>query len=212
MSKTSRRTLLMFLVIVLAGIPCLAQGAGRNCEPTGTWLGGSDPGGVPGYHLTITKEAAGRYLVVYQSVYDPGTHFTIWTGELLQEPNARIYSQYAASTYFITQEIADFYLENFGIQVDPGTIEADGIYTHALMLDCNTIQSTITWFGWYVPITAAKIPFVTQPEIEVIRDIFAGQPIVEVYHRVGPDCPICGSPSKANRSVDRKALPKWRLR
>ena len=211
MSKTSRRVLMMFLVIVLAGIPCLAQGAGRTCEPTGTWLGGSDPTGVPGYHLTITREAAGRYMVVYQSVYDPGTHFTIWTGELKKE-SGQIYSQYAVSTYFISQDIADYYRDVWGIQVDPGTIEVDGIYTHARMLDCNTIQSTISWFGWYVPITAEKIPFVTQPEIELIDII--GAPIVEIYHRVGPDCPICGSPGKAapRGGVDKKALPKWHQR
>ena len=33
MGKTSRRVLMIFLVIVLAGIPCLAQGVGRSCEP-----------------------------------------------------------------------------------------------------------------------------------------------------------------------------------
>ena len=213
MSKTSCRVLMMFLVVVLAGIPCLAQGAGRTCEPTGTWLGGSDPSGIPGYQMTVTREAAGRYLVVYQSVYDPGTHVTVWTGELRKE-NAQIYSQYAASTAFINQDLADFYLQNFGIQVAPGSIEVDGIYTQVVMLDCNTIQSTISWFGWYVPITADKVPFVTLPEIEFIRDVLGGQPIVEIYHRVGPDCPICGSPGKAasRGSVNKKAVPKWHSR
>ncbi len=59
------------------------------------------------------------------------------------------------------------------------------------MLDCDTLQASIDWFGWYIPITAEKVPFVTQPDIEAISLLYGG-PIVEIYRRVsGEDCPAC---------------------
>jgi hypothetical protein len=207
------RAMLLIVFCALLVIPSLAQNPQNqtNCSLTGTWLGGSDPTGIPSYQATITPEADGRYMVLYQAMYDPGTHFTSWTGEL-RKGEGKTYSEYAAATYIISQDMADFY-QTIGIQVDPGSFEVDGVYTQKRMLDCNTFQSTITWFGWYIPITAEKIPFVTPPEVEFIHDANGGQPIVEIYHRVGPDCPICGSASKASRGVvDRKTLPKWHLK
>ena len=207
------KTILLIIACALLVIPGFAQiPQHNNCSMIGTWLGGSDPSGIPYYQMTITPEVEGRLLVAYQAMYDPGTHYTSWTGEA-RKGRARTYNEYALATYIITQDMADFYFQNFGIQVDPGTFEADGIYTHARMLDCNTIQSTITWFGWYIPIMPDTVPFVTQPQIEYIRDLNGGQPIVEIYHRIGPDCPICGSAGKSMRSgMNKEALPKWRSR
>jgi len=31
------------------------------------------------------------------------------------------------------------------------------------------METTIDWFAWYIPFSLDEIPFVTQPEIEVIR-------------------------------------------
>ena len=211
--ETIMRKALMFFVIALAIIPCLAQDPQnhKNCSLIGTWLGGSDPSGIPYYQMTITPEVDGRLLVAYQAMYDPGTHYTSWTGEA-KKGKGKNYTEYALATYIITQAMADFY-RSLGIQVDPGTFEADGIYTRARLLDCNTIQSTITWFGWYIPIMGDTVPFVTQPQIEFIRDFNGGQPIVEIYHRIGPDCPICGSAGQSVRSgMNKEALPKWRSR
>jgi len=205
------KTILLIISCALLVSPGLAQNPQHNCSMVGTWLGGSDPSGIPYYQMTITSEVDGKLLVAYQAMYGPGIHYTSWTGEA-KKGTAKT-SEYALATYIITQEMADFYLQNFGIQVDPGSFEADGIYTHARMLDCDTIESTITWFGWYIPITPDTVPFVTQPQIEYIRDLNGGQPIVEIYRRIGPNCPICGSARKSIRNgMDKEALPKWRSR
>ena len=66
------------------------------------------------------------------------------------------------------------------------------------MVDCDTMETTIDWFAWYIPFSLDEIPFVTQPEIEVIRDLNGDDPILETYHRIRTDdCPACPAGGKA---------------
>ncbi len=164
------RFLLAVMMLVLIAVPCLAQGIGSTCSPAGTWIGGSDPQ-APIYQMTLIPTAAGRYAFIGQYIPDAGIYSTAFMGELIKN-GAQTYKLYLMATY--TQQ------------------ELDAAISKGVMLDCDTIQFTYTWIGVYLPITNDKIPFVTQPEIEVIRDILAGNPIVETYHRVSADyCPVC---------------------
>lgn len=172
----SKKGLLAVLAFVLIAAPCFAQGLGRTCDPTGTWIGGGDnpPGPAPTYQLTFVPTGAGRYAVTAQFIPDPGIHSTMFTGEL---------SKVGAQTYKL-ELIATY-------DIDGATQELDAVYGDFVMADCDTMKDSITWFGVYLPITSDKVPFVTQPEIEVIRDL-VGQPITETYHRVSANyCPVC---------------------
>ncbi len=164
------RSLLAVMMLVLVAVPCLAQGIGSTCNPTGTWIGGSDPQ-APTYQMTLVPTAAGRYTVIGQYIPDPGVYSTTFTGELIKN-GAQTYKLYLIATY--TQQ------------------ELDAASSQGIMLDCSTLQFTYTWIGVYLPITNDKTPFVTQPEIEVIRDFLDGTPIIETYHRVSADhCQVC---------------------
>ena len=185
------RFLLAVMMLVLIAVPCLGQGIGSPCNPTGTWIGGSDPQ-APTYQMTFVPTGAGRYAMTAQYIPDPGLYSSMFTGELIKN-GAQTYKAYIIATY--TQE------------------ELDAAYSQGVMLDCDTIQFTYTWLGVYLPITGDKIPFVTQPEIEVIRDFLGGDPIVETYHRVSADhCPACemGSLAAAGMSnaVPSAGTPK----
>ncbi len=114
------RCLLAIMTLVLVAIPCLAQGIGRTCDPTGTWLGGSDPQ-APAYQMTFVPTGAGRYSMAAQYIPDPGVHSTIFTGELIKSEGQR-YTAYLIATY--TQE------------------ELDAAHAQGVMLDCDTIQFT----------------------------------------------------------------------
>jgi hypothetical protein len=46
---------------------------------------------------------------------------------------------------------------------------------------CDTIVHTIDVFGGYVPMTADKVPFVTEFDVDFLTD---GAPLVEIYHRM----------------------------
>ncbi len=193
------RAVLVVVTLLATGAICLAQGIGHTCDPTGTWFGGSDPN-VPTYQLTVVPEAAARYSVVYQLMPDPGSRLGSYTGEMIKD-GAQTYTQYAITTFTENQAGVEFYA-SLGIIVDVGAWEADAVYGDVVMLDCDTIKSTITWFGWYIPITLEKVPFVTQPEIEYIRDFLGGEPIVETYHRVsGANCPVCTMGGSVTGSV-----------
>ncbi len=187
-------SLLAVIMLVLIAVPCLSQGFGSTCNPTGTWIGGSDPQ-APTYQMTLVPTAAGRYAMIVQYIPDPGFYSTAFTGELIKN-GAQTYKAYLIATY--TQA------------------ELDAAYSQGVMLDCNTLQFKYTWLGVYLPMTSDKIPFVTQPEIEVIRDFLGGSPIVETYHRVSADsCPVCemgglGNPvSSISGTATQKLNHRW---
>jgi hypothetical protein len=192
------KCLLAMIMFVSVAVPCLAQGYGRACDLAGTWLGGSDPK-VPGYKLTVVPVAAGRYSVTYEILSNPGLYYSSYTGELRKD-GAQSYAGCAVASFEINQANAAWYLAQFGISVNVGDFELDAVHETVVMLDCDTLQGTIGWFGWYVPFTNAKVPFVTKPEIEAISSLCGGQPIVEIYHRVsGESCPACTSGGKYHK-------------
>ncbi len=198
------RCLLAPIVVVLAAAPCLAQGIGRPCDPSGTWIGGGNPA-VPSYQLTVVPTQAGRYSITFQMIFDPGIHSTNYTGELIRN-DARTFTAYAMATFGETQESVDFYA-SLGIDISTSDQEADAIVEAARMVDCDTMEFKINWFGWYLPITGDKIPFVTQPEVEFIHDFLGGEPMVETYHRVSGDpCPVCTIGGSVTGTMDPAAL------
>jgi hypothetical protein len=191
-----KKCLLAMTMFVLVAAPCWAQGYGRTCDPTGVWLGGSDPN-VPFYKLTVGPESDGRYSVTYQILPNPGMYYSSYTGELRKD-GGHGYTGWAVASFEVNQFSIDFYGQ-FGIVLTPDDFskaEIDAVRERVVMLDCDTLQGTIDWFGWYVPMTNSKIPFVTQPQIEAIGDLYGG-PIVEIYRRVsGDNCPVCPSGGK----------------
>jgi hypothetical protein len=203
------RFLLAFLVFTLCAMPCLAQPKARACDPTGTWVGGGDPL-YPSYQLTVTPEGGGRYTVLYQMMFDPGTHATAYTGEMKRDRGGAYVEQICASIT-LNQELVDFYA-SLGIVVEqPGLPEVDCVHARKVMLDCDTMQTTIDWFGWYIPFSLDKIPFTTQPEIEFINDLNGGEPLLETYHRVNTEnCPACTDGGKAGPGLANpdNPLPK----
>ena len=210
--------LLHFAIVFLfaLGGTSFAQSKGRTCDVSGTWVGGS--GTVPGYRLTINFQPSGRYSVEYQQLYayssaDLGRPwFTTWQGEW-HKVDAQRYEGYSFFNSQITPEMAAIYA-GLGLTLtedDLALPELDGIFGHVVMLDCNTLQSAIEWFGVYIPLTAEKIAFVTPPDGEIIRDFNGGTPIIEIYHRVGPRCRACSSSREASGVLapSKPLPPTW---
>ena len=206
--------LIVIAVLLAIGGTCFAQSTGRACDPSGTWIGGGGP--VPSYRLTVTLQPSGRYSVEYQQLYSFSTAdlgspwFTTWQGEW-HKLRANKYEGYAFFNNQITREIAVIYAD-LGITLtedDLAIPELDGIWEHVVMLDCNTLRGTIEWYGVYIPLTAGKIPFVTPPDGEIIQDFNGGAPMVETYHRVGPECHACSSSNKpAGKLTPSRQLPR----
>ncbi len=184
------KRLLAVMLYALIATTCFAQ-FGRPCDPTGTWLGGSDPT-VPGYQMTVSPDSFDRYLLVFQVANNPGIYGTAYTGEL-KRTGPRTFVEHAAALFEINQGAADFYASLGVILTDLSKPELDAIYGHGVMPDCDTIQFTIDWYGLYLPYTLDKTPYVTQPELEVVQDFLGGSPIKETYHRVltTDGCPVC---------------------
>jgi hypothetical protein len=200
--------LLVIVVFTLLAVPCFAQQKARSCDPTGTWVGGGDPL-YPSYQLTVTSEGGGRYTVTYQMMFDPGTQATSFTGEM-RRGRGGAYDEQICASLTITQEMADFYASLGVIVEDLSLPELDCVHARTVMVDCDTMQTTIDWFAWYLPFSLDEIPFVTQPEIEVIRDLNGGDPILETYHRIRTDdCPACSAGGKAGLGLvsSGKTLP-----
>jgi len=206
---------IVIAVLLAIGGTCLAHA--RACDPNGTWIGGG--GSVPSYRLTVSLQLSGRYSVEYQQLYTFSSAdfgypwFTTWQGEW-HKIRANRYEAYAFFNNQITPEIAAIYAD-MGIILTEGDLtipELDGIWGHVMMLDCNTLRSTIEWYGVYIPLSAGKIAFVTPPDGEIIQDFNGGTPIVETYHRVGPDCPACSSSNKPTGKLapSRQLAPGWR--
>ena len=185
------RKLLLMIIFVSVAVPCLAQGYGSACDLSGTWIGGSDPS-VPIYKLTFVPVAAGQYSAMGQFIPNIGLYYSNYTGQVRKD-GPKTYSGNMVASFEINQSSIEFYA-TLGIDLTLNDTEVDGVHDTFVLLDCNTLQGTIDWFGWYLPITNEKIPFVTQPEVEFIRDFNGGVSIIETYRRVPSDnCPACSS-------------------
>lgn len=165
-----RNRLVLLAALVLAAVavavPCGAQGAGRSCDLSGSWYGGSDPA-YP-YLASFTPVGAGRYYSSFQNGYDARlfgySSATAWVGETIQK---------GSKTF-------DSYIMSYWILEGASLPEVDIVHSRITFIDCNTFTSTIDVFSAYFSFTPDKTPFVTAPDFSYL----SGGPIVETYHRI----------------------------
>ncbi len=196
-----RRLFVGTIVLALASIACVAQAGDQlnnfssepshQCNPAGTWYGGSNSQFA--YQFTITPVAEplgiGRYNTMAQQALDlPALGLvaaTSWTGTM--EKRGATYKAYIMAMYKLTPEFAAL------VGADPALPEVDVVRGHIKLVDCNTL--TASWNVYYVyfnfdAVAGDKVPFVTAPDIDVLGG--AGE-IVETYHRLSSDCPTCSA-------------------
>ena len=173
-------TLAAFVLVLFLSISSASQTA-RSCSPVGVWYGGSD---YP-YMLTITPVASATgpiwgetFAIRYEAVYDNSSFgyraWTSWSGQLSRLKNGR----------YVGQAIARLTTSS-ELPPPSNTLELDAVRMWDRFIDCNTIQSTIDFFGAYLDTN--KVPFVDPPDINYLPP--GG--IVEVYHRVPTACSAC---------------------
>ena len=163
-----KRILLVF-ALLLIGVPIFAAAEPRQCDPTGTWYDEAW-----NYLGTITHNADGSYTIEFHASYDlkPFGYgsWTNWSGHMLRR----------GPRYFEVQQVSMYAMQSD----DPATAPKEVDIVHSFMRlkeGCNTIVNTIDGFGAYYPMTADKVPFVT----DVDQDYLPGDAtIVEIYHRM----------------------------
>ena len=156
--------LIVIIVIAIVSLPCAAQGFGNDCNPVGTWYGGSDA--TPGmkYLLRITAGPAGRYAVTYELGFVPKIpRLSPYSGEMVKTPKG-----------FVVYSLA---LANLVLGGPPPDIWA--VRAQMEFEGCDTLKSTIDFIGLYK--WGDKVPFLDVP------DTFA--PLgTETYRRMPTTC------------------------
>jgi hypothetical protein len=183
----------LFVVFLAMAIPCFGQqpfnfsspnGKDRGCDLTGTWYGGSNMA-VP-YQFTAEPIDGTRYTVRFQQAFPLAAvgilGWTDWTGEIIKAkgPGHR-YDVYAVSLYFLSPDYFD------------PSLSPDMDVIHSIIEfspDCNTIRHTIDTYYGYMPWTEDKVPFVTEPDDNYLKDLGI-ETLVERYHRMPTACPSC---------------------
>lgn len=166
---------------LLAASQAVADGRPR-CDLAGTWYGGS----VVAYHMTIVPTVdPWHYTVSFQGMYKNSVLSTAYTGELKWK-----HDRYQGSFMRLSTPDPDF--------LNPPPIgklpDIWAGWTSMELVDCNTIQNTIPFFGIYLAgqiwqpgidwITPGKVPLVDAPDVDLLTAKFGGKPIVETYHRL----------------------------
>lgn len=172
------------IALLLGGAPgaFTQQGQGNQCTPAGVWYGGS----VVAYHMTIIPAGpAGHFTVFAEGMYKNSVMNTVYTGELVKTDNV-----YEGSLMQLTTSDPDF-LNPPPIGKMPDI--ASG-WSSMKMLDCDTIQNTIPFFGLYFASNIwqpgvvwslnGKVPLVDAPDVDLLNVLTGGHPIVETYHRL----------------------------
>jgi hypothetical protein len=187
------RTLLIGAALLFAiAAPGFAQGAGNNCDISGTWYGGSDPN-MP-YIWTITPMTGGRYSSIAQQAYpfsllQQYAGVTNWSIDIAKV-DAREFDSYGMSYWVYRWEDPE----------NPQLPELDVVRSRLRLLDCNTAENTIDVYVVYYSFDSTKMtPFVTPPDLDVIADYNGGKPIVETYRRMPTACPSCPRPGTVSK-------------
>jgi len=140
---------------------------------------------------TIGPLGGETFAVRYEAVYDNSSFgyraWTSWSGQLFKLKNGQ----------FVGQAIARLTTSS-ELPPPPNTLELDAVHLVNRFVDCNTIKSTIDFFGGYLDQT--KTPFVDQADI----DYLPPGGIVEVYHRMPTACPACSFPGAPAAQLLRK--------
>lgn len=208
-----RITAILCSLLLVFALPLVAQESSvanpapqgtANCEPAGTWFGGSQP--FNPYMMTISAGNGGRYTVDWQLIV-PAVPFegylgiSHWSGELVRIDPGR-YEAWAILYAVYDPVLA----EEYGI--DPSLPELDYVHGYLEFSDCNTMTNVIDVYNWYVNFdhTKGMVPFVTEPDVVVLED---GATIDEVYYRMPTKGPTLthGSPGMSFNGVSNFGRP-----
>ena len=177
------------VVVVLAAVQCFAQqGVGNNCTLAGTWYGGS----VVAYQMTIVPSVpAGHYTLFYDGIFKATPIAAMGTGRLVK--HGKVYEGSSLSL------VGDDSFINMPPGANGKMPDVEAVWASMEMVDCNTMRSTVWFFGTYFAaniwepgiVWKAGKPLVDPPDIDWINILNNGHPIVETYHRlpnkVNPD-------------------------
>ncbi len=163
-----KKTALLVAVVVLASaFPALAQGFRTDCNPAGTWYGGSAPFK---YLLTIIPTEGNRYAVIYDSTYSlaPAGYAvsTRYTGELIRK------ADHLKINAMAIHNLSGTY------PVNPSTLHIWALSQSGGFTDCDTLQMTDEVAAGYFW-TSAKVPLKDAPDWVILSS-----PLVETYHRL----------------------------
>ena len=164
-----RNISLLIIVITIVAVSCIAQGFGNECNPVGTWYGGSDASAGMKYLLRITAGPAGRYTVTYELGFVPKiARLSPYSGEMVKTLDG-----------FVVYSLA---LANLDPTPPPLGGPAPDIWAVRAQMrfeGCDTLKSTIDFIGIYK--WGVKVPFVDVPD--------ASAPLgTESYRRMPTTC------------------------
>jgi hypothetical protein len=155
------------LVLFTSALPAIAQGFRADCNPVGTWYGGSEFI----YLLTITPTADNRYSVTYDPTYSLGLfgfpYNTKYTGELIRK-----------GTKLRLNAMGILNMDNTLVPPDVSKLHIWAFSQTGGFIDCETLQLTDVFVGGYYW-TSNKVPLKDAPDYFPVPT-----PIVETYHRL----------------------------
>jgi hypothetical protein len=162
------------MLALLLSFPVLVGASPLRCDPAGIWYGGSDWK----YLATISPEGPdGSYLVSFQTAFETTVRFgvpklTTFEGRMVRRGN-RTFEQRSVSMNELPSD-------------DPSAappVELDVVHGILTFKEgCDIFENVIDVYGGYVPITDAKVPFVTPVDV----DALGGGVVRETYRRVKP--------------------------
>jgi len=196
----------LLCLLIVAAVPCLAQpevgtrwngstltpsSIGNDCTIAGTWYGGS----AVAYQLTITPSIpVGHFIIAAEPMYvNPQAPLaTKFTGQLVKRANV-----YEGSMLSLS---GDKSFIDLPPATNPKMPDLQVGWISMKLVDCNTIQNTIPFFGLYfgagiwqpgTPWTgvqwaaSGKVPLSDAPDVDLIPVLTGGvKPILETYHRL----------------------------
>ncbi len=166
---TKKKLLCAAMVFIAAALQATAQGLRTDCNPAGTWYGGSGPFK---YLLTIIPTEGNRYAVIFEGTYSLAASAfgfavsTRYTGELIRKAD---HLKLNAMGIHNTSGTAP---------VNPATLHIWAITQTGGFSDCDTLQMTDDFAGGYLW-TSNKVPLKDAPDYVVLAS-----PLVETYHRL----------------------------
>jgi hypothetical protein len=171
--------------LLLSASQVLAESDGpkRACDLAGTWYGGS----IVAYHMTIIPAVArDHYTVFAEGMYKNSVMNTVYTGSVTKKHN-----RFEGPLMQLSTQDPAFLGPPEKIGATP---DINAVWSLMKLVDCNTIQNTIPFFGIYfggpigesgiVWVPPGKIPLLDPPDFNLLIPITGGAPIRETYHRL----------------------------
>ncbi len=162
-----KNTLLVAMALLIGALQAGAQGLRTDCNPAGTWYGGSAPFK---YQLTIIPTEGNRYTVIFDGAYSLTTAgfavSTRYTGELIRKAD-----------HFKLNAMA-IHNTSGTYPVNPATLQIWAISQTGGFTDCDTLQMSDDVAAGYLW-ASSKIPLKDPPDYLILTS-----PLVETYHRL----------------------------